>query len=294
MSLIKIATLVSTITALSLLIIKFTIGIISGSIAVLSSAIDSMLDMFVSVFNYLAVSNSEKNPDKKFNYGRGKIEAIAALFEGLVITLSGAYILYESVIKIINNEKITYLGTSLLVMCISIFITFGLVMFLDYVAKKTNNLVIKSDSLHYKTDLYSNAGILVGLGLIYLTGINYIDGIIGIFIAIYIIYSAFELIKKGFLLLLDVALDKHEVEKIKEIITSQKLVSSFHELRTRQSGNTKFVEVHVVFNPEIKLVDAHRISDHIESHIPKIDTNHSWEILVHMDPYDDCKHNEKK
>lgn len=294
MSLVKIATLVSTLTALILMIIKLTIWIISWSIAVLSSAIDSMLDMFVSVFNYFAVSNSEKNPDNEFNYGRWKIEAIAALFEWLVITLSWLYILYESVIKIINNEKIWYLWIWLVVMLVSVFVTFWLVTFLDYVAKKTNNLVIKSDSLHYKTDLYSNAWILVWLVLIYYTWINYIDWIIWIFIAIYIIYSAYTLIKKWFLLLLDIALEKEEVDKIKEIIKSQKLVTWFHELKTRQSWNTKFVEVHIVFNPEIKLIDAHRISDHIEYTIPKIDTMHTREILVHMDPYDDCKDCEKK
>lgn len=289
MSLVRTATVVSTITALLLMIMKFTLWIITWSIAVLSSAIDSLLDMFVSVFNYFAVSNSEMDPDKKFNYWRWKIEAIAALFEWLIIILSWLYIFYESIFKIINNEKIVYLWVWLVVMFISIFVTLLLVIFLDYVSRKTNNLVIKSDSLHYKIDLYSNAWILIWLVIIYYTKINYIDWIIWIIIAIYIIYSAFTLVKKWFLLLLDISLDKDEVEKIKEIIKSQKLVSWFHELKTRQSWNTKFVEVHLVFNPEIKLIDAHRISDHIEYSIPKIDAKHNWEILVHMDPYDDCK-----
>ena len=290
MSLIKIATIVSTLAALLLMIIKFFVWIVSWSIAVLSSAIDSMLDMFVSLFNYFAVHNSEKNPDKRFNYWRWKIEAIAALFEWLVITLSWFYILYESIFKIINDEKVSYLWVSVIVMLISVVITWFLVLFLDYVAKKTNNLVIKSDSLHYKTDLFSNSGILIGLAFIYFTGINYIDAIIWITIAFYIIYSAYELIKKWFLLLLDVALDKEEVEEIKKIIKKQKLVTSFHELKTRQSWNTKFVEVHLVFNPDIKLIDAHRASDHIEHSIPKIDKDNEWSVLVHMDPYDDWKH----
>lgn len=290
MSLIKIATIVSSLVAFILMIIKFFVWIISWSIAILSSAIDSMLDMFVSLFNYFAVHNSEKNPDKRFNYGRWKIEAIAALFEWLVITLSWFYILYESILKIINDEKVSYLWVSVIVMIVSVVITWFLVLFLDYVAKKTNNLVIKSDSLHYKTDLFSNSGILIGLAFIYFTGINYIDAIIWITISFYIIYSAYELIKKWFLLLLDVALDKEEVEEIKKIIKKEKLVTSFHELKTRQSWNTKFVEVHLVFNPDIKLIDAHKASDHIERSIPKIDKNNDWSVLVHMDPYDDWKH----
>ncbi|MDD3794038.1 MAG: cation diffusion facilitator family transporter [Candidatus Gracilibacteria bacterium] len=288
MSFTKLATLVSSITAFLLMLLKFFVGFFSGSISVLSSAIDSFLDMFVSVFNYFAVHNSEKDPDDKFNYGRGKVEAIAALFEGLIITLSGFYILYESIFKIINKETVSYLGISIIVMIISVSITFILVSFLNYVAKKTDNLVIKSDALHYKTDLFSNSAILIGLGVIYFTSYYYIDSILGIIIAIYIIFSAYELIKKGFLLLLDVALDIEEVQKIENIISSQKLVTSFHELRTRQSGNTKYVEVHLVFNPDIKLVDAHKVSDIIEIEIPKIDEKFTWSISVHLDPYNDC------
>ena len=289
MSLIKFATIVSSITAFLLAIIKFIVWFFSWSIAVLSSAIDSLLDMFVSVFNYFALHNSEKDPDTKFNYGRWKIEAIAALFEGIIITLSWIYIFYESIYKIINQETVGYLWISIIVMIVSVLITLLLVLFLDYVAKKTNNLVIKADSLHYKTDLYSNSWILIWLSIIYFTWINYIDSFIWIIISIFIIYSAYELIKKWLLLLLDAALDSEEVNKIETIISSQKLITSYHELKTRQSGNTKYVEVHLVFSPDIKLIDAHKISDIIENEIPKIDKKNTWNILVHLDPYDDCK-----
>lgn len=288
MSFTKLATLVSSITAFLLMLLKFFVWFFSWSISVLSSAIDSFLDMFVSVFNYFAVHNSEKDPDDKFNYGRWKVEAIAALFEWLIITLSWFYILYESIFKIINKETVSYLWISIIVMIISVSITFILVSFLNYVAKKTDNLVIKSDALHYKTDLFSNSAILIWLWVIYFTSYYYIDSILWIIIAIYIIFSAYELIKKWFLLLLDVALDIEEVQKIENIISSQKLVTSFHELRTRQSWNTKYVEVHLVFNPDIKLVDAHKVSDIIEIEIPKIDEKFTWSISVHLDPYNDC------
>ncbi|MDD2871711.1 MAG: cation diffusion facilitator family transporter [Candidatus Gracilibacteria bacterium] len=287
MSLQRTATIASSTTAFLLLIIKFIVGIMSGSIAVLSSAIDSTLDLFVSLFNYFAIHSSEKDADTKFNYGRGKIEALAALFEGLVITGSGFYIFYEAVLKIINKETVSYLGVSVGIMIVSVILTGALVYFLEYVAKKTNNLVIKSDALHYKTDLYSNAGILLGLAIIYFTGLYFIDGIIGIIIAIYIIYSAWELISKGYHLLLDAALDENEIQQIISIIKSQNMVNAFHELKTRQIGNVKYVEVHLVFNPKILLIDAHRIGDHIEYSIPKIDPLCEWKVLVHLDPYDD-------
>mgnify|MGYP006410753399 FL=1 len=293
MSLQRTATIVSSITAFLLLVIKFFVWIVSGSIAVLSSAIDSLLDLFVSLFNYFAIHNSEKKADSKFNYGRGKIEALASLIEWVIITLSWIYIFYEAVMKIINEETVSYLWSSIAIMLISVVLTWGLVYFLEYVAKKTNNLVIKSDALHYKTDLYSNAWILIWLAVIYFTWIYYIDSVIWIIVAIYIIYSAWELIQNWYLLLLDAAIDEDEVEKIIEIIKGQKMVTNFHELKTRQVWDIKHVEVHIVFNPEILLIDAHRIANHIENKIPKIDTNHEWDVLIHLDPYDDSPESEK-
>jgi ferrous-iron efflux pump FieF len=286
MSLQKIATIVSSLTALLLLFIKLIVWLFTWSIAVLSSAIDSMLDMFVSLFNYFAVTNSEKNPDKKFNYWRWKIEALAAFIEWIIITLSWIYIFYESVVRYINNEEILYLNYAIYVMLLSVFITFILVLFLQFVVKITDNLVIKSDLLHYKTDLFSNSWILIWLAFIYFTWLNYIDSIIWIIISIYIIYNSFDLIKKWYLLLLDVSLDNNDIVNIINIIKNEKEVNSFHELKTRQSWNIKFVEVHLVYNKDITLLNAHKISDKIERAIINLDS-YSWKIMIHMDPYDD-------
>lgn len=293
MSLQKTATMVSTWVAFILLTIKFIIWIMSWSIAVLSSAIDSLLDMFVSLFNYIAVANAEKNPDKKFNYGRWKIEALASLFEWIIIIASGIYIFYESIIKIITKEEISYIWPTFIVMVISVFFTWSLVYFLWKVAKKTNNLVIKSDALHYKTDLYTNAWILLALFIIHFTWFFIVDSIIWITISLFIIYSAYPLVKKWFLLLLDVSLNKQEVEKIKTILKNEKSINGYHELKTRKSWNIKFVDFHLVFSPEMKLIDAHKISDSLEEKIKQIDDKYKWKILVHMDPYDDSYEDNK-
>lgn len=287
MSLQKLATMVASFTALILLLTKFFVWIMSWSIAVLSSAIDSLLDLCVSLFNYFAVHNAEKKADSLFNYGRGKIEALASLLEWLIISGSGIFIIYTAVLKIIYKEEIAYIWVALGVMVFSVAITGGLVYFLEHVAKKTKSLVIQSDALHYKTDLYSNMWILFSLWIIYFTSWYLVDAIVGIIIGIYIIYSAWELIRKGYLLLLDAALSDTQVEQIKKIIKKQALITSFHELKTRASGHTNFVEVHLVFTPDIKLIDAHRISDHIEFTIPKIDADSDWKVMIHMDPYDD-------
>ncbi len=294
MSLERTATIVSSITALLLMVIKLFVWYFSQSIALLSSAIDSLLDLFVSIFNYFAIHNAEKPADKRFNYGRGKIEALASLFEWVIITLSGLYILYESVMKFITEEPVWYLGQAIIVMIISVIITWALVTFLTMVAKKTDNLVIASDALHYKTDLFTNAGILFALAVIYFTWFFYIDAIVWVIVGLYIIIEAFKLIKKWILLLLDVALSKEEVEQIKKIIESNNQVNDYHFLKTRSSWKFKFVDVHLVFHPLIKLVDAHRESDKIEDEISKIDTSKQWIFNMHLDPYDDSAQNKEK
>ena len=288
----KKATIVASATATLLVIIKLFIGIVSGSVAVLASAIDSVLDLAVSIFNYFALHNVEKAPDEKFNYGRGKIEAMAAVIEGFVITVSGLYILYSAIDKLISEHKPSYLQESIMVMLASFVITGALVIFLNYVSKKTGSMVIRSDALHYKTDLYSNAAILVSLVIINFTEFYMIDSILGIFIAVYIIYSAYDLIKDGVLMLMDVAMPDSVVDEIKAILEEDKNVTSYHQLLTRCSGNDAFVSVHLVFTISTSLYDAHRACDKIETKIKNIDTALTWNLVIHPDPYDDSKLNE--
>lgn len=285
----KKATVVSSSVAALLTLIKLAIGIASGSVAVLASAIDSVLDMFVSIFNYFAISNSEKPADKIFNYGRGKIEALASVIEGTIITISGLFLLYQAVKKAINNEASQYLEISIYVMIISLIITILLVLYLSYIAKKTNSMVIKADALHYKTDVFSNGAVLISLLLVTFTGYELIDVIVGGGIALYIIYSAYSLIHEGILVLLDRAVDEELVAKIEEIIKQNDKVNTYHLLKTREAANQTFVEVHLVFNCLITLMEAHKASDSIENRIKKLDEKRDWIINIHMDPYDDLK-----
>lgn len=294
MTLQKKATIVSSFTATILIIVKLAIGIMSGSVAVLASAIDSVLDLIVSAFNYFAISKSEQPADKKFNYGKGKIEALAAVIEGTVITVSGVYIFYEAIRKAFNQKELEYLNASIIVMLISLALTIALVLFLNYVAKKTGSMVVKSDALHYKTDVLSNGAILVSLVLIQVTNFGLIDSIMGVVISIYIIHSAYEIIKDGVYILLDASLDEVIVEKIKNIILEEKEISDFHYLKTRKSGHTNFVDVHLVFSPGISLIKAHHAGDRIEDKIKDLIDDEEWVINAHLDPYDDSLLNDGK
>ena len=283
----KRATIVSSLVATLLVIVKLVVGIASGSVAVLASAIDSLLDTLVSLFNFFAIKTAEENPNEEYQYGKGKIQAIAGVIEGTVITLSGIYIIYEAIKKFNSDSVTTLLLPSIWVMVFSIVVTFLLVRYLLKVAQETDNLVIKADALHYQTDLWSNLAVLVALGLVYWTGIDAIDAVFGLLIGIYIIYSAYEIIQEGIEILLDKALDGEIVASIGEIISQHSEITSYHWLRTRSDGSTNFVEFHMVLRPRILLLEAHRIADEAEDKIKLLDKKRKWVITPHFDPYDD-------
>ena len=287
MSLPRLATFVASITAFVLAVSKVIVGIMTGSVAVIASAIDSLLDMVISIFNNIAVKISESKPNEKYNYGKGKIEGLAALFEGLFISGSGLFIIYEGIRKIINHGEIVNIDYSIYVMIFSIAMTLGLVAFLAYVVKKTDNLIIKSDLLHYKTDLLTNGAVLISLIIIKLTGFYYIDFILSILIGAYIIKEASTIIKDGLDVILDASLDFEMVEKIKEIIKKEPLVLDYHCLRTRKAGHRNFVDVHIVLTPDMKLKLAHTVIEKVEDKIRKLDPTKTWIINIHADPYDD-------
>ena len=283
----KRATLISSSVALILLIVKLVFGVASGSVAVLASAIDSLLDMLVSIFNFFAIKKSEEHPDKEYHYGKAKIQAIAAVIEGTIITISGIYIMYEAIKKLSSGSVTTLLTPSIVAMTFSIIITYVLVKYLLKIARETDNLVIKADALHYQTDLWSNAAVLLALGLVYMTGIDAIDAIFGLGIGLYIIYSAYEIIQEGIEILLDRALNGNMVANIGEIISNHPEVTSYHWLRTRTDGTTNFVEFHMVLRPNMLLLEAHRIADEVEDQIFLLDKKKKWIITPHFDPYDD-------
>ncbi|MDR3347589.1 MAG: cation diffusion facilitator family transporter [Helicobacteraceae bacterium] len=287
LSLERKATAIAGFVAFTMAIVKFVAGLVSGSMAVISSAIDSLLDMTMSLFNLYAVKTSEMNADDTFNYGRGKIEGIAALVEGALIAFSGAFIIYQSARNILERKTLESLESALAVMLCSATVTLLLVLFLRYVGRKTNSLIIRADLLHYKSDLYTNIGIILSLGLIAINGWHIIDSLVSIAIAAFIIVSAYKIAKEGIMVLLDRAIEEPLLSQIIAVINNVPNVRSYHYLRTRRSAKTYVVDVHLVFNDSILLKDAHAASDFVESAIAALIPEAKWLITVHLDPYDD-------
>lgn len=282
----KNAAIVASIVALTLALIKFFGGIFTGSMAVISSSIDSLLDFFVSVINFFAIRKSLQDHDEEYHYGYGKIEGIAALLEGIIIIISGVLISFFAIRKFVLKDFSIDTEGSIFFMAISIVFTIGIVWYLGRVARETNNLVIRSDALHYKTDLFSNIGIIIAILVIKFTGWYVIDVVVSLIVSVYIMYGASQIIRSAYEMLMDKALDPEDIKKITSIIeeTSPEY-QSYHFLKTRCSGKHIFIEFHLVFDTKITLLEAHTMSDKIECKIKRIFP--SSFVTIHLDPYDD-------
>lgn len=282
----KKAVMVASAIAFTLAIIKFVGGMMTGSLTVISSSIDSLLDFFVSIINFFAIRKSTQGEDDVYHYGYGKIEWFAALMEGLFIVFSGLVITFLAIKKFLEKGYVIDTTLSLAFMVVSIIFTIIIVVYLDRVAKETHNLIIESDSLHYKTDLFSNVGIIITILIIKLTGLFVIDLIVSCIISIYIIYGASKIIISAYHILMDKSLWEGDTKKIIDIInTTSPLIDSYHFLKTRYAGKDIFIEFHLVFNEDITLFEAHAVSEDVEQRLKNSLPNST--VIIHLDPYDD-------
>lgn len=282
----KRAILFVSLGAFGLTLLKIIFGLISGSVIVLASAIDSFLDVIISLCNYFALKKAESPSNKYFNYGFGKLEGVASIFESLFIFISGLYIIYKSISNFVINSSIDRLEQSIVVMFISIAVTFLLIMYLKMLNDRAN-IIIKAEILHYKMDLLSNMGIIISLFVIEFSGFTRLDSIVGGIFGFYICYNSYKIFKDGLFMLLDRAVDEELSNKIINVLDSNSDIESYHELKSRISGNTIFLECHLVFSDSISLFDAHKIGNDIEQNIANISDAYKWVILIHLDPYDD-------
>ena len=280
----KKAVKIASIWAFFLAIIKFTFWIISWSMTLLASAADSLLDFMVSLLNLFALKESAKPADKEHNYWHWKVEWLAAVIEWFIIIVSWWLIIFSSIQKLLRWDSIDWINESIIVMIISILITWIIVLFMKKTAEKTNNLIIKADLIHYTMDFLTNSWIILALILVKYTWYQSIDQIIAIGIAIYIMFPSIRIIKDWIDVLMDKSIEKDEV--IWKIILKNPNIESFHKLKTHKSWGKVFISFHIVFkNKNISLKEANEISNEIEKDLKKHFKKSS--ILIRQDSYDE-------
>lgn len=277
------ATVVSIATATALAIVKSIIGISIGSLAIIASAADSILDIASSSVNFYAIRKSEEPPDENHPFGHSKFESLATFLQSIFIMLSGIYILYKAYEKVTSDIPITNLNAGIGIMLLSIIATFTLSKFLKRVADSERSQVLKADALHYEIDLLTNGGVLISLVVIKFTNFIIIDAIVSVLISFYIIFEALKLSFEVSKDLLDAELPEEDLLQIQKIINNlNDSHIDYHNLRTRRAGSKKFVDMHLTLCRNLPLIEAHDISDQIEAAI-KSEIN-DIDVIIHLDP----------
>ncbi|WP_047044119.1 CDF family cation-efflux transporter FieF [Vibrio mexicanus] len=280
--LVTLAAWTATIVATVLLIVKVAAWWLTGSVSLLASLIDSLLDIAASVVNLIVVRYALQPADREHTFGHGKAESLAALAQAMFISGSACFLILNGFDRFFRPHELESPELGVYVSLFAIVVTYGLVTFQKYVVNKTGSQAIAADSLHYQSDLYMNAAIMVALGLSWF-GITQADAVFAIGIGAYILYSAFKMVKEAIQTLLDRKLPDEELDQIRQCCVSVEGVLGVHQLRTRMSGPTRFIQLHLELEDTMPLIEAHRISDEVENLLLK--TFPEADVLIHQDPY---------
>jgi len=278
---VKVARL-SLLSNTSLIIMKLIVGLFTGSVSIISEAIHSTMDLLAAIIAFFSVRISDRPADDTHPYGHGKVENISGVIESLLIFIASVWIIFEAIKKIINPSEIESVGVGFIVMFISAAINFVVSKKLYKVAKEEDSIALEADALHLKADVYTSLGVGSGLFLIWVTGLNYLDPIVAILVAIFILKESFELLKTAFNPLLDVKLSDEEIEIIKDNISKYSSVfCNYHDLKTRKSGRIRYIDLHLVFPENKSIKEAHDICDKIEQNIEQ--SLKYAEVMIHLE-----------
>jgi cation diffusion facilitator family transporter len=264
-----------------LIIMKIIVGFISGSVSIISEAIHSSMDLVAAVIAFFSVKVSDTPPDSRHPYGHGKVENISGVIEAILIFIAAALIIFEAVRKLLGEEIVLdkiWIGS--LVMLVSAGINTYVSRRLYKVAHETKSVALEADALHLKTDVYTSIGVAVGLALILLTGIKWLDPVVAILVALFIIKESYTLLKRAFTPLLDTAWNENEIEDLERKLN--KLEVNYHSLRTRVAGNYRFIDIHVEVPKEETVGDAHKYCDEIENEL--MSTYENLNVTIHVEP----------
>jgi ferrous-iron efflux pump FieF len=281
-SLMRAAAIASVSVASVLIVTKFAAWLITDSVSLLSTLIDSFLDAAASLVNLLAVHHALQPADREHRFGHGKAEPLASLAQSAFIGGSAVFLLVQAGERMAHPRDVLNTDIGYAVMVFSIVLTILLVAFQRYVVKKSGSVAIDADSLHYKTDVLINLGVMVSLFLSSHFGWKYADPLIAIMIALYIVRGAWEIGKTALGILMDRELEDADRQKIREIVMAHEEVKGLHDLRTRSSGVHVFIQFHLELDGNMKLKQAHDISEDVERELMEAFPN--AEVIIHEDP----------
>jgi cation diffusion facilitator family transporter len=266
-----------------LILLKIVAGILTGSVSLIAEAIHSCMDLAAAIIAFFSVRISDKSPDEQHPFGHGKAENISGVAEGLLIFVAAIIIIYEAISRIITGAHLETIEIGLGIMAVSIITNILVSRYLMRTANQTDSLALEADAKHLTTDVLTMGGVLVGLALARITGLDIFDPITALLVAMLIIKAAYDITRKSFGGLMDTSLPRAEEEMIAATINEHTgLLVGFHDMRTRKAGSKRFIELHLVVPNKTNLEEAHNMCDHLESDIK--DKLMNVDLSIHIEP----------
>jgi len=275
----------------TLVVLKLVVGIMIGSVSVISEAIHSGLDLMAALIAYFAVQASGKQPDEDHRYGHGKFENVSGTLEAILIFIAAIWIIWEAWKKFLLPEEVGSAGLGVAVMLFGCIVNIVVSQMLFTVARKTDSVALEADAWHLRTDVYTSASVVVGLSVIWAGqrlwpehDLRWVDPVAAIAVALLILHAAYRLLRDAARDLFDASLPPDEVEWIEQyLVDATQPVGRFHKLRTRKSGATRFVDLHLLVCPHMTVDQSHAITDEVSQGIR--DKFPGTSVTVHVEPY---------
>lgn len=267
-----------------LIALKLAAGAITGSIAIVTEAIHSLIDLVASVIAFISVRKADEPADEEHPYGHEKVENLAAAIEGILILVGAAVIVFEATHRLVVGSAVESLGVGIAVMGFSVIANLFVSGYLYRQARRTESPALEGDAAHLRTDAMTSAGVLVGLGVVQITGIAAFDSITALIVAVAIVWAGLTLVRRSSGVLIDEALPESEMDRIEAAIATARTeeVAGYHKLRARRAGSRRHIDFHVQYRNGTSLERAHELAhemrDSIEAEIPQA------EVLIHVEP----------
>jgi cation diffusion facilitator family transporter len=267
-----------------LIAIKVAAGAITGSIAIITEAIHSLIDLVASVVAFVSVRKADVPADREHPYGHQKVEPLAATIEGLLILVGAGIIVYEATRRLVEGAEVESLGIGIAVMAFSLVANLFVSAILQRQARVHESLALEGDAAHLRTDAMTSGGVLIGLVLVEATGVVELDAVIALVVAVAIVAAGIRIIRRSSSVLVDETLPGPELDTIEAAIAAARgsEVAGYHKLRARRAGSRRYIDLHVQFRSGTSLERAHSLAHQlraaIEAELPAAD------VLIHVEP----------
>jgi cation diffusion facilitator family transporter len=274
----------SVVSNTLLIALKVVAGALTGSIAIVTEAVHSSIDLLASIVAYLSLRKADEPADSRHQYGHAKIENLAAAIEGMLILVGAGVIVFEAVRRLSTGGDVTNLGFGIAVIAISAAVNLVVSTYLYRQARAHDSPALDADAAHLRADAITSVAVLVGLVLIEITGYQELDAIMALIVASAIVYAGVRILSRTSRVLVDEALPQEELDMVRKVIADHPApeLEGFHKLRGRRAGSARYIDLHLQFAPGTSLERAHAVAHELQSavrgQIPAAD------VLVHIEP----------